>query len=326
MRADSDDEEQYWEHTQSSVRLESFAAAEDGSLSVVLVDRHGRALIVADEQGRLLSGSKAPDERALVSAVGMRAFALSVNSRKTWESLDGGVTWQSLSRFPIALCTGDSECEVKLQCVPRGCVIGNEVSRIGWAGQSDDETNDETNALPPPVRESSALSERKLRTPVACALDEAPWQTLPGVREAPNARDAAFGKSSFVALSSDPSHAAASMIHAFGGPRPHLQTVSLLKPVERPREYAYLVLDQVEGAAALRYRLPEDPGKDSHLRNIELAWGQRPLRASGARAFGRWRAGRPRRLSARRGGATRRSGFAQYRRRWAVPAPAPHRR
>ncbi len=48
--------------------------------------------------------------------------------------------------------------------------------------------------------------------------------------------------------------------------------MSLLKPVERPREYAYLVLDQVEGAAALRYRLPEDPGKDSHLRNIELAW------------------------------------------------------
>ncbi|MEI9947565.1 MAG: hypothetical protein WDO74_00910 [Pseudomonadota bacterium] len=268
VRADSDDEDQYWEHTQSSVRLESLAAAEDGSLAVVLADRHGRALIVTDEQGRLLSGSKAPDERALLAAVGMRAFALSTNSQKTWESLDGGVTWQSLSRFPLALCAADRECEVKLQCAPAGCVIGNEVSRIGWAGQSEDETN----ALPPAGRESSPLTERKVRMPLACALDDAPWQTLPGVREIPNSRDAAFGKSSFVALSNDKAHAAASMIHAFGGPRPRLQTVSLLKPVERPSEYAYLVLDQVEGAAALRYRLPEDPAKDSHLRNIELGW------------------------------------------------------
>jgi len=268
VRADSEDEDQYWEHTQSSVRVESFAAAEDGSVSVVLGDRHGRTLIVTDEQGRLLSGSKAPDERALVASVGMRAFALEVASRKTWESLDGGVTWQSLSRFPIALCPGESECEIKLQCVSSGCVIGNEVSRIGWVGQSEDELD----ALPPTRREPSPPTERRLRTPLACALDEGAWQTLAGVREVPNARDAAFGKISFIALASDPSHAAAWMIHAFAGPRPHLQTVSLLKPVERPSEYAFLALDQVEGAAALRYRLPEDPAKDSHLRNIELAW------------------------------------------------------
>ena len=268
VRADSEDEDQYWEHTQSSVRLESFAAAEDGSLSLVLADRHGRSLIVTDEQGRLLSGSKPPDDRALLAAVGMRAFALSANSQKTWESLDGGVTWQGLSRFPLALCTADSECEVKLQCAPVGCVIGNEVSRIGWAGQSDDDAN----ALPPAGREPSPLTERKIRTPIACALDETTWQTLPGVREAPNSRDAAFGKSSFVALASDPAHAAASMIHGFGGQRPHLQTVSLLKPVARPSEYAYLALDQVEGAAAVRYRLPEDPARDSHLRNVELGW------------------------------------------------------
>ena len=268
VRADAEDEDQYWEHTQSSVRLESFAAAEDGSLSLVLADRQGRAVIVADEQGRLLSGSKAPDERALVGAIGMRAFALSVSSRKTWESLDAGVTWQSLSRFPLSLCAGEGECEVKLQCLAAGCVVGNEVSRIGWAGQSEDEGN----ALPPPSRESPPLTERKVRTPLSCVLDDVPWLPLPGVREVPNARDAAFGKVSFVALSSDPSRAAASMIHGFGGPRARLQIVSLLKPVERPSEYAYLVLDQVEGAAALRYRLPEDPAKDSHLRNIELAW------------------------------------------------------
>ena len=268
VRADSDDEDQYLEHSQSSVRLESFAAAEDGSLAVVLADRQGRALIVTDEQGRLLSGSKAPDERALVAAVGMRAFALSVRSRKTWESLDGGVTWQSLARFPLALCPTESDCDVKLQCAPAGCVIDNEVSRIGWAGQSEDELN----VLPPAGREPSPPTERKIRTPIACALDETTWQTLPGVRQVPSSRDAALGKASFVALSTDPTRAAASMIHAFGAPRPHFRTVSLLKPIERPSEYATLVLNQVEGAAALRYRLPEDPAKDSHLRNLELGW------------------------------------------------------
>lgn len=268
VRADSEDEDQYWEHTASSVRVESLATAEDGSLSVVVADRRGRSLIVTDEQGRLLSGAKAPDERALLAAIGLRAFALSAQSRKTWESLDGGVTWQSLARFPLALCASEGECEVKVQCFAAGCVIGNEVSRIGWVGQSEDELS----ALPPASRESIPLTERKVRAPIACALDEAPWQTLPGVREIPNSRDAAFGKSSFVALSTDPSHAAASMIHGLGGARPQLQTVSLLKPVERPNEYAALVLDQVEGAAALRYRLPEDPAKDSHLRNVELGW------------------------------------------------------
>lgn len=268
VRADSEDEDQYWEHSQSSARVDSLAAAEDGSLAVVLSDRRGRSLIVTDEQGHLLSGSKAPDERAVVAAVGMRAFALSPQTRKTWESLDGGVTWQSLSRFPVAPCTPDGDCDLKLQCAAAGCVIGNEVSRIGWVGQSEDELD----ALPPASREAPPLTERKVRTPLSCALDEGPWQTLPGVRDVPNSRDAAFGKTSFVALSSDPAHAAAAMIHAFGGQRPQLRTVSLLKPVEHPNEYASLVLDQVEGAAALRYRLPEDPAKDSHLRNIELGW------------------------------------------------------
>ncbi|MEO6602931.1 MAG: hypothetical protein ABIQ16_23805, partial [Polyangiaceae bacterium] len=270
VRADSDDEDQFAEHTQTSARLESFAAAEDGSLSVVLADRRGRALIVTDEQGRLLSGSKPPDDRALVAAVGSRAFALSPSSRKTWESLDGGVTWQALSRIPIALCgeATDADCDVKLRCVPLGCVIGNEVSRIGWAGQNDDDAD----ALPPPSREPLTFTTRKLRAPIACLLDEATWQTLPGVRDLPTSRDAAFGKVSFVALSSDPLHAAASMLHGIGGPRPHVETVSLLTPITRPSEYAFAVLDQVEGAAAIRYRLPEDPSKDSHLRNVEVAW------------------------------------------------------
>lgn len=270
VRADSDDEEQDFEHTPSSLRLESFAAAEDGALSIVLADRRNRALIVTDEQGRLLSGSKPPDERALVAAVGSRAFALAPSSRRTWESLDGGVTWQGLSRFPIALCgnASDADCDVKLRCAPLGCVVGNEVSRIGWGGQAEDDTE----ALPPPSRDAPPLTTRKLRTPIACTLDEGAWQTLPGVRDLPTSRDAAFGKVSFVAVSGDPVHAAASMLHGMGGVHPHIETLSLLPPVSRPNEYAFAVLDQVEGAAAIRYRLPEDPIKDSHLRNVEVAW------------------------------------------------------
>ena len=269
VRADADDEDQYWERSQSGVRLESFAAAEDGSLSLVVADRHGRALIVVDEQGRLLSGSKPPDERALLSAVGMRAFALTPSTRKTWESMDGGVSWQALGRFPVALCSGEGECNVKVRCAPLGCVIGNEVSRIGWAGQSDEDLD----SLPPPSLEPSVLSERKLRTPVACTLDEAPWQTLPGVREFPSSHDAAMGKASFVTVGFDVNRVSAATVHGIGGPRPHLEIVNLLPPLaDHAAGYAFEVLDQVEGGAALRYRLPEDPAKDNHLRNVELGW------------------------------------------------------
>jgi hypothetical protein len=268
VRADSDDEDSYWDHTQASVHLESFGAAEDGSVSIVIADRRGRSLVVTDEQGRLLSGSKAPDEQALVAAVGTRAFALAPSSRKTWESMDGGVTWQSLGRFPVALCAVESECDVKVRCVPAGCVIGNEVSRIGWAGQSDDDND----VLPPPSRDPSPLSERRLRTPIACLLEDAPWQAMPGVTELPNSHEAAFGKVSFVAISTDAAHAAASVFHGVSAPRPHLETVSLLTPLPHPAGYALEVLDQVEGAAALRYRLPDDLPKDNHLRNVEIAW------------------------------------------------------
>jgi hypothetical protein len=269
VRADADDEDQYWEHSQSSVRLESFAAAEDGSLSLVVADRRGRALIVVDEQGRMLSVSKPPDDRAVLAAVGMRAFALTPNTRKTWESMDGGVTWQALGRFPIALCAGDGDCSVKVRCAPLGCVVGSEVSRIGWAGQSDEDVD----SLAPPGLDPTPLSDRKLRTPVACSLEDAPWQTLSGVREFPTSHDAAFGKASFVAISVDPLHASAATLHGIGGPRPHVEKVSLLSPLaDSAQGYAFEVLDQVEGAAALRYRVPEDPARDSHLRNVEIAW------------------------------------------------------
>jgi photosystem II stability/assembly factor-like uncharacterized protein len=266
-RADSEDEDQYWEHTQSSVHLESFAAAEDGSLSLVVADRRGRSLIVTDEQGRLLSGSKPPEDQALLASVGTRAFAWSPSTRETWESLDGGVTWQALARLPVALCAPDTECDVKLRCVTLGCVIGNSISRIGWAGQTDD-----SESLPPPSHDAPTLSERKLRTPVACTLDEAPWQTMAGVNELPTSRDAAFGKVSFIAVASDAAHASASLIHGSSDPRPHVTSVSLLPPVAHPNEYAFEVLDQIEGAAAVRYRLPEDPVKDGHLRNVLLGW------------------------------------------------------
>ncbi|MEP7049025.1 MAG: hypothetical protein ABJB12_01680 [Pseudomonadota bacterium] len=297
VRADSNDEDQYWEHTQALVHLESFAAAEDGSLSLVIADRHGRALIVTDEQGRLLSASKAPDEQALVAAVGTRAFALSPTTRKTWESLDGGVTWQQLARFPVALCASVMDCNVKLRCVARGCVIGNEVSRIGWAGQSEDDSE----PLPPPSRDAARLTERKVRMPIACTLDEAPFRPLPGVTDAPGSRDAAFGKLSFVALSNDAPHAAASMIHGIGGAHAHLESIPLLRPLDHPSDYAYSVLDQIEGAAALRYRLPEDPAKDNHLRNVELSWdnalagqiGHAQLADGGPLAAGDYQRGEP---------------------------------
>jgi hypothetical protein len=269
VRADADDEDRDYDRSQSSARLESLAAAEDGSLALVIADRHGRELLLVDEQGRMISSSKPPDERALVSAVGPRAFALTPNSRKAWESLDGGVSWHALGPFPVTLCSSEGDCNLKLRCAPLGCFIGSEVSRLGWAGQADDDLD----SLPPAGVTPMPLTERKLGPSLSCSADETTWQTLPGVRELPSSRDAALGKTSFVAIATDAAHASASAVHGFGGSHPHLETVSLLSPLSaRAVGYAFEVLDQVEGAAALRYRTPEDPAKDSHLRNIEVAW------------------------------------------------------
>lgn len=261
----SDDEGDDYVERSPGTRVEWLSAAEDGAVALSFVHYGRRTLVVTDERAKLLSSAAPPEERALLSASGLRAIAVAPKSRQIWESLDGGVTWDPAEALPVDLCPGDSACDVPVRCSPHACVIGHEFTRVGW-GRSG---RDDAPLLLPPPRPVRAARDRRVRTPIACTLDSAPFRALLGVTQGPGAHDAAIGSAAWYAIAEDPRDASVSVYHASKG---RIETTRLLDPVPRPEEYASAVLDQIEGIAALRYRVPQAvPGK-TNLTNVEVAW------------------------------------------------------
>ncbi|MCC6901162.1 MAG: hypothetical protein IT377_19470 [Polyangiaceae bacterium] len=245
----------------------SVGAAEDGTFSLVLRSVGSPAVVVVDDEGRVISHARAPGEANNVGAIGTRALAFSDTTRAAWESLDGGATWDPIGRLPVSMCRPESPgCVSTVRCHVGGCVIGSELSRSGWRGQADDDQG----VFSPNEHALGDVFDRKVRTPMACSLDEKPWQVLEGVARPPDAKQAAMGKVAWYALAQDDRRASASVYHAHGGAKPAVESVALLPPVAKPGDYALAATTQIEGAAALRYPAPE-VGHTS-LKNVEVAW------------------------------------------------------
>ncbi|HYQ14902.1 MAG TPA: hypothetical protein VEQ58_04070, partial [Polyangiaceae bacterium] len=263
---DGSDGEERWEGSAPGTRIDALVPAEDGSVALAVSRYRSRVWLVLDETGRVLSVARPPDPRALLGVAGSRALAVSPASNEVWESLDGGSSFQSLGRLPIDLCVNDATCEVQLACVPGGCAIGSDISRLGWGASADDDSWTEPVLSPAPVD----YSVPRLKTPIACTLDASAWQALDGATEFPTAFQAAIGKAAWFTAGTDPTRAAAWAWVAPSGDKRVVREM-LLPPTERGRGYALSVSDQVEGVAALRYVLPE-ASASSHLTGVELGW------------------------------------------------------
>ncbi|MGC4088963.1 MAG: hypothetical protein QM756_13900 [Polyangiaceae bacterium] len=259
----SDESDDDFVERSPGTRVESLSAAEDGAVAIGFAHYGRRTLVVTDDQGKLLSAADPPMDRALLGASGLRAIAIAPKSRQLWESLDGGVTFEPAGTLPLEICPSDDGCDLPVRCEPSGCVIGRELTRVGWGGQSADEAV----VLPPPLRPLRQLPDRRLSTPIACTLDSGRFVPLPGVSDAPRAHEAQIGKAAWFAVAEEPARAGVSVFVARKG---RVEPVSLLDPVARAEQRAYAVLSQVEGVAAVRYRLPEAiPGRTS-LTDVEV--------------------------------------------------------
>ncbi|HEX6274142.1 MAG TPA: hypothetical protein VFZ53_13935, partial [Polyangiaceae bacterium] len=242
----------------------TLSPAADGTLALVAVRGANAALFVADDQGRVISAS-APPESALVGAAGLSAIAVTADGR-VFESLDGGAGWEPAGNLPAVLCDG-SGCDVPVACSTFGCVVGDELTRVGW-GVSD---LPEVGPFRSASRATRASAASRLKTPIACSLAPGPFRPLPGVSELPGASQAALGDAAWFALGVDAGTASATLYQARGGPRPRVDAVTLLGPVPDSGRYAVAVMDQIEGGAALRYPVPDmRPG--ARLRDVEVAW------------------------------------------------------
>jgi len=284
----------------SGTRVESTSAAEDGAVAITFSHYGRRTLVVTDDQGKQLSSSEPPEERALVGATGLRAIAVAAKSRQIWESLDGGVTWQPSALLPIDLCPGEQTCDVPVRCEPRACVIGDELTRIVWGREGSESSV----VLLPPLRPVRGPSERRLLAPISCVLDAAPFRELPGVSEPPGAHQAALGKTDWYAVGEDANRASVTAYHATRG---RIEPVRLLDAAPRPEERAYAVLEQVEGAAAVRYKIADGASGRVDLTDVELVWdnllegrvGRAHVASAGPHMAGDYVTGRGRALSAR---------------------------
>ena len=277
----SDDEESPSYARRRAAPALSLAAADDGSVAVLVRSGDALQLWVTDDEGRVISTSTAPPGSNGLGAVGARALAFSTGSGEAWESLDGGASWDDIGRLPLTLCRGDAGCRLPVVCHSAGCVIGDELSRIGWHGQAETAQR----VLPPPEKPPRELGDRKLGVPFACTLAPEAWKHVDGAELMPRAEQAALGKFVWFAATTHDTDGSFGVVHGIGGPRARPERVTLLPAVAGNRA-RYLSL-QVEGVAALRYRVatPKDPALDRRRGGLGESGG-RPREICSA---ARWR-------------------------------------
>jgi hypothetical protein len=248
-------------------------ASSEGPLSLVLAQPSGaQRLVVLDAGARTLSVNVPPVDAALVGASGNRALAVSPES--VWESLNGGAEWENLGRLPRSICAAASgRCALAVHCEAEGCTLGESLSRVGWRGHEPPSAT-----LPPSRAARSSIPPRRALGPGwSCESSNTEWAELRGVERLPDAAQASLGKAAWFALSTDDTSASAGLWIAETSSSTErgvkLRYSELLAPAARAADMAYHATHQVEGAAALRYRVPgaqATPG--GPIREIEVAW------------------------------------------------------
>lgn len=247
-------------------------ASDEGQLSLVLAQASGsQRLLVLDASARMLSLNAPPADAATIGAYGNRAIALSPEG--VWESLNGGAEWESLGRLPRSVCAAASgRCSIPVRCEAQGCTFGDSLTRVGWRGHEPPSA-----MLPAPGSARRGTTPRPALDPAwSCELSSTEWAALRGVDRLPDASQASLGKVAWFALSTDDATAAAGLWLAETTRAPldkklEVRYSELLGPAPRAADVAFYATHQVEGAAALRFRVPPS-GAGGSLTDVEVAW------------------------------------------------------
>jgi hypothetical protein len=184
-----------------------------------------------------------------------------------WESLDAGASWTPLGKLPVDPAARIGEAaEVAFAFAARGCVFEGTLSRVGWRGGRERSV-----LVPPPEKPRRATP--RVSTPYACTLDPSEWRRIDGAVDVPVAANAAIGKAAWFALRFDPSTSMVEVVSVRLGSDGALDRTQLLAAAKKPQGYAFAALQQIEGAVAIRYPLPQSqPKGDGTVKNVEVAW------------------------------------------------------
>lgn len=150
---------------------------ESGTLGLIAERDVGSAWVTLDADGRIANIGEPPEPSFMMGGTGNRVLALGYGQTdgalRGWESTDGGVTWAEIVTTPAVQRYG--ERGGTFTCSRGGCVLGDELVRIGWEGQSE---------APLSVVEESPITdapEIDLSTPISCALvPKSEWTMVTG--------------------------------------------------------------------------------------------------------------------------------------------------
>ncbi len=236
-------------------------------MGVMIGHSHGISLATLTAEGTFLTRGQAPAGAMAVHGAGARFVGVDPGDRILWESLDGGTTWAS-SMLPRDPCgEGKSSCDVALACIPAGCAIGRELTRVGWGTTEEDSLSKHEVSIGSPGRFETSLLIR-------CKGKNTNWEALEGIQAFPGAGDAALGDADWAQIEADWSDGTVRFIRAHRGAA-QVSRQQALGPVSDPRRYALHVSHQIEGTAAVRYKTPDQEQGERFLSDIQVAWDNR---------------------------------------------------
>ncbi len=250
----------------SGLRSAALSVADDGIVAVAFEGQFGALVAVTDEDGRVLSVSSVPGSpKTRIGMAGRRLLA--VDGAAAFESLDGGVSWTHLGEIPSLRCPERGPCERRVSCHRSGCLVGNQVGRLGWGGQGESGRRAGEGG-------SGVGMLRVAPPPVVCRLGREKWATLPKGSEMPSAFRAERGKSAWATSAFTPANGQVVSVHGptSGAGKP--EEITLLPAVKDTGRIAMAVSsEQIEGVAAVRLELaPRQDGSLPGVQRIEVAW------------------------------------------------------
>lgn len=232
---------------------------------VVLVTTNSRTFAVTVDADLGFERSVAVPTHLAVGGHGEHLVALEAGARSVAVSADGGVSWEREPMTREAICTTGASCRVGVVCAEAGCIVGDELLRAGWGVSR-------SNRLSYPgagVREGAARARGRS---FACTFRGSAWRDLGDIVAVPGADDAALDGALFAQVSASYQTGEVSRVV---GTLEGVQTHTLLPPLGEPRRFALYVSQQVEGSAALRYRVSELSASQTELSHVEVAWDNR---------------------------------------------------
>lgn len=266
---------------------------ETGSIGVVGERDLGLSWITLDADGRLANVGEPPEPSFMLGGVGSRVLALAYGSMdgvlRTFESMDGGVTWAEVTTTPAVQRYGERGGSIV--CGQGGCLLGDELARVGWEGQAE---------TPFTMAEELFADgpETKLAVPLACQLTpKTEWVPIEGRPEErpsgsgyaayggspnmPRMREVFRGKTlwSVLTIAEDGSvNITSATFPEKETGAPSVSKKPLLPASKPPKNGSLLttVRAQAEGYVAVRGVIPyaKSGGYDTSkkLENLELAW------------------------------------------------------